>query len=302
MISMQATRRLAKGSTAVAACLMLSACGGVLDPQGPVGRANRSILIDSVVIMLLIVVPTILAVVGTAWWFRASNTKAKFRPDWAYSGRLEMITWSIPVMVILFLGGITWIGAHDLEPSKPLVSKVKAVDVEVISLDWKWLFIYPEQGLASVNELTVPVGTPVHFHITSASVMNTFFIPQLGSMIYAMNGMATQLFLQGDKVGVYHGQSSHYSGDGFSDMYFNVNVVSSADYAKWATQAKSSGPTLDRASYTELAKQSLKVKPFTYRSVEPGIFDALIKQTIGQAPGPQEGDPSPEVTPKHEGK
>ena len=193
---------------------------GILDPAGPVGRADKLILLDSLSIMLAIVIPVILATLGFAWWFRASNTRARYLPTWSYSGRLELIIWSIPLMVVLFLGGVGWVGAHDLDPAKPLPSSVKPLEVEVVSLDWKWLFIYPDQGVASVNQLVVPAGTPIHFRLTSATVMNSFFVPRLGSQIYTMAGMTTQLNLKADAPGVYPGLSAQFSGAGFSEMRF----------------------------------------------------------------------------------
>jgi cytochrome o ubiquinol oxidase subunit 2 len=166
------------------ALVVLTGCEpNLLDPQGFIGISEKTILIDSVAIMLAIVVPTIAATLGFAWWFRASNTKAIHLPDWAYSGRIELIVWGIPLLVVMLLSGVAWVGSHDLDPAKPLVSETPPLEVQGVSLDWKWLFIYPTQGIASVNELTVPVGVPIHFSLTSASVMNAFFIPRLGSMI-----------------------------------------------------------------------------------------------------------------------
>ena len=196
-------------------------------------EADYTILIDSLAIMLAIVVPTIVATLGFAWWFRASNTRARYLPDWAYSGQLELIVWAIPLLTIMLLGGVAWIGSHDLDPAKPLPSKDAPLEVQVVSLDWKWLFIYPDQQVASVNQLVIPAGVPVHFSLTSASVMNAFFIPQLGSMIYTMNGMTTQLNLQADAPGTFPGLSSHYSGDGFSDMHFDVEAVPADHFSAW---------------------------------------------------------------------
>jgi cytochrome o ubiquinol oxidase subunit 2 len=164
--------------------------------------------------------------------------------------------------------------------------------VQVVSLDWKWLFIYPQQGVASVNELVVPAGTPVHFSITSASVFNTFFIPRLGSMIYAMPGMVSQLNLQADRPGVLLGESTHFSGDGFSDMNFQVKSVAPADFAAWASAAKGAGAPLDQAAYAQLAKQSRAVKPYTYSAVDPQLFQAISTGKLGPAPGPQPENPS----------
>ena len=266
--------------------LPLAGCSGVFDPQGPVGAAERLILIDSLVIMLAIIVPLIMATFGFAWWFRASNTRAVYRPEWAFSGTLELIVWAIPALVITFLGGIAWYGSHDLDPFKPLVSKNKPVEVEVVSLDWKWLFIYPDEGIATVNELVIPVGTPVHFRITSTGVMNSFFVPQLGSQIYAMAAMVSQDNLEADHVGTYHGISAQFSGAGFADMHFETHAVAPSDYAKWVAGTKAAGPTLDRAAYAELAKLSGDVTPVTYRAVDPTLFQAIVSETAPEAPGP----------------
>lgn len=277
-----------------AACSILLALMGcqpaVLDPQGPVGMANRTILIDSLVIMLAIIVPTILATLAFAWWFRASNTKARYTPDWAYSGQIELVTWSIPLLTIILLGGVAWVGSHQLDPARSLESKVEAIEVQVVALDWKWLFIYPAQGVASVNELAVPAGTPIHFQITSASVMNAFFIPQLGSMIYAMNGMSSQLYLQAEQPGSFRGISAHYSGDGFSDMHFEARAFDAAGFAAWVDAARKSGQTLNATSYAALAKQSINDPVSTFGSVDPALFQKVVSQELAPGPGP---DPQP---------
>src|SRR5271156_5677786 len=193
-----------QGVLLLGAAALLGGCNAlVLDPRGPIGIADKAILIDSLAIMLAIVLPTIAATLAFAWWFRASNTKATYRPGFVYSGRIELIVWAIPLLVIMLLGGVTWIGSHDLDPAKPLASDTPALEIQAVSLDWKWLFIYPNQRIASVNQLVVPAGVPIHFSLTSASVMNAFFIPQLGSMIYTMNGMMTQLYLQADVPGTF---------------------------------------------------------------------------------------------------
>src|SRR5579863_700341 len=168
--------------------LALAGCHtAVLSPAGPIGAADRSILLDALAIMLAIVVPTILATLAFAWWFRASNTRARRVPTWSYSGRIELIVWSIPALVVFFLGGIAWIGSHLLDPARPISSGAKPLEIQVVSLDWKWLFIYPEQGVASVNDLVAPAGVPLSFRLTSATVMNSFFVPELGSQIYTMH-------------------------------------------------------------------------------------------------------------------
>jgi cytochrome o ubiquinol oxidase subunit 2 len=264
---------------AIAAAFLLTplaGCGGVLDPQGPIGLAQKLILIDSLAIMLAIVIPTILATLAFAWWFRASNSRAIYRPDWAFSGQLELIVWAIPALVITFLGGIAWFGSQALDPFRPIPSAAKPIEIEVVSLNWKWLFIYPEEGVAAVNQLVVPVGVPVHFRLTSSGVMNSFFVPQLGSQIYTMAGMTSQLHLQADRAGSYGGMSAQYSGAGFADMRFVVRAVPADDYAKWIVDTKTGGPALDKAAYAELAKPSTNVKAATYSSVEAGLFDAIV--------------------------
>ena len=280
----------------VAASALLAGCGnGVLNPEGPIGAAERMILFNSLAIMLAIVIPTILAVIGFAWWFRAGNEKARYRPEWTFSGRIELVVWSIPLLVVLFLAGVIWVGSHQLDPYRPIASRTKALEVQVVSLDWKWLFIYPEQGIASVNELVVPAGVPIHFSLTSASVMNSFFVPQLGSMIYTMNGMVTQLHLQADRPGTYWGQSAHFSGDGFSDMHFMTRSVLPNAFATWATQAKGQGPMLDAAAYATLARQSVVEQPFRYGAVQPGLFMLIATQKIAPAAGPQVGRGGPKT-------
>ena len=175
----------------------LAGCGRAqMQPAGPISDAERKIFFDSLVIMLAIIVPTIVATLGVVWWYRPSNRRARRLPDFVYSGRVEIVVWSIPVLVVIFLGGIAWIGSHDLDPAKPLPGREPALDVQVVSLDWKWLFIYPKLGIASVNRLVVPAGVPLHLMLTSATVWNVFWVPQLGSMIYCMNGMADTLFLE----------------------------------------------------------------------------------------------------------
>jgi cytochrome o ubiquinol oxidase subunit 2 len=267
----------------IALALPLAGCGGVLDPQGPVGASEKLILIDSVAIMLAIVVPVILATIGFAWWFRASNVRATYLPNWAFSGHLELIVWAIPTLVITFLGGIAWFGSHALDPYKPLPSTSKPIEIEVVSLDWKWLFIYPNDGIATVNQLVVPVATPVHFRLTSSGVMNSFFVPQLGSQIYTMAGMATQLNLQADKPGKYLGLSAQFSGEGFADMRFDVSVVPANAYAKWLADTKAIGPTLDGTAYTALAKPSKAVAPATYKAFAPGLFNSIVDETAPTA-------------------
>ena len=254
----------------------LAGCEGVLDPKGPLAAAELEIMFNSTGIMLAIVIPTVLATFAMAFWYRASNQRARYLPDFAYSGRLELLTWSIPIMTIILLGGVAWISSYDLHPARPLVSTVKPVRIQVVSLDWKWLFIYREQGIATVNRLVVPAETPVAFELTASGVMNSFWIPQLSGQVYTMPGMVTQLHLQADHRGTYRGSSASYSGAGFSDMHFDVEAVSSESFDRWLESARIAGPVLDEKAYTELLQPSSGVAPMTYRSVAPGLFDIIL--------------------------
>jgi len=267
--------------------LLLAGCqAALLDPRGPVGRAERQILINSMAIMLAIVVPTIVATLAFAWWFRASNKRARYLPTWAFSGRIELVVWSIPIMVILLLGGVTWLSSYQLDPARPIASDHKAIDIQVVALDWKWLFIYPEHGVAAVNELVVPAGVPLHFTLTSASVFNTFFVPQLGSMIYTMHGMATELHLHADEPGTYRGMSAHFSGDGFSDMHFPVRALPAAEFEAWVTATRAAKRPLDSAGYAALAKQSIEPRPILFSAVENDLFDRIVQRALPPGPGP----------------
>ena len=275
---------LAVGSIGAGA---LAGCSeGVLGPQGPIASAERQILFNSLGIMLAIVIPTILATLAVAFWFRSSNRRARYLPDFEYSGRLELLVWSIPAMTVLLVGGVAWVGSHDLDPRKPIASAVPPVRVQVVSLDWKWLFIYPDQGIASVNRLTIPIGTPVSFELTSSGVMNSFFVPQLGSQIYTMAGMVTHLQLQADHPGTFRGLSAQYSGGGFADMRFAVDALPADAFSQWATGARDAGPVLDAQTYADLVRPSEAVAPFTYHAVAPGLFNDILSAAM------HPGDPS----------
>jgi cytochrome o ubiquinol oxidase subunit II len=259
----------------------------ILDPQGPIATANKTILIDSVAIMLAIVVPTIIAIFAFAYYFRASNTRAFYLPNFAHSGRLELVVWSIPALTIILLGGVAWIGSHELDPRVPVAGTGSPVRIQVVSLDWKWLFIYPDQRVATVNALTVPVGAPLQFELTSASVLNVFFIPQLGSMIYTMNGMVTHLNLRADQEGDLQGLSAHFSGDGFPEMLFDVHVISPLDFPKWVEATAKSNTVLTADAYKQLSQQSIETGRPTYRVDDPRLFDDITTLKIPPGPGPQ---------------
>jgi cytochrome o ubiquinol oxidase subunit 2 len=269
--------------------VLLASCReGPLDPKGPIGQAERVILYDATTIMLAVVVPVILLTLVFAWWFRSGNRRATYRAEWEYSGRIELIIWAIPALVILFLGGIAWIGSHDLDPPKPLTSAASPLEVEVVSLDWRWLFIYPRDRVATVNYLVIPTGVPVHFRLTSTSVMNSFFIPQLGSQIYTMPGMTTQLNLQADTAGSYPGLSAQFSGPGFSDMEFTVRAEPSEDFASWIAHAREQGRVLDAASFLELVRPTRASGELTYGSVPEDPFESVADGRLKTRWSPKE--------------
>lgn len=264
--------------------LLLGGCSsGVLDPHGPIGGAERTILFNATVIMLAVIVPVIICTGLFAWWFRAGNRRARRMPEWSYAGRIEFVIWAIPALVILFLGGIAWIGSHDLDPRTPLASSEAPVDIDVVSLEWKWLFIYPSLGIASVNRLIVPVGAPLRFRLTSAGIMNSFFVPQLGSQIYTMAGMTTHLNLQATDAGTFEGLSAQFSGDGFSDMRFQVLAVQPEAFTQWIEQTRAHGDSLDQNRYAELVRPSHKDAPVTFGTVSRGLFEEIVASP-GAAP------------------
>jgi cytochrome o ubiquinol oxidase subunit 2 len=280
--------RLLAGWGLIAITAGLSGCQwAVLSPAGPIAEGNRIILLDSLAIMLAIVVPTLCALLVVCIWYREGNARARYRPEFSYSGRLELLVWSIPALVVFFLGGMAWISAHRLDPAQPIPSSAPPLELEVIALDWKWLFIYPQQGIASVNRLVVPVGVPLHLQITSASVLNVFFVPQLGSEIYGMYGMSSRLNLRADRAGTYFGLSAHFSGNGFADMAFDVLALPADQFSAWMAQTHVHGPSLDEPAYRGLLRQTARVAPYTYRDVMPGLFQAVTAQRLPPGVGPQ---------------
>jgi cytochrome o ubiquinol oxidase subunit 2 len=275
-------------SIASAAILMASCGESVLDPHGPVGKAEKVILYDATAIMLAVIVPVIVLTLVFAWWFRAKNKRAIYRPDWEFSGRIEMIIWSIPALIILFLGGIAWTASHDLDPPAPLAGSAQPLEIEVISLDWRWLFIYPHEGIASLNILVVPAGVPLRFRLTSTTVMNSFFVPQLGSQIYAMPNMVTRLNLEADEPGTFEGLSAQFSGDGFSDMRFDLVSSDAQAFEKWVNAAKAQGGVLDASTFAELAKPAKADGTQTFARVSDGLFDKVSSANLS-AVSPQLG-------------
>jgi cytochrome o ubiquinol oxidase subunit 2 len=279
-------------AAAVIPAAMLSGCQLTLfDPKGTVADQDMQILVDSVAIMLAIVLPTIVAIVAFAWWFRAGNGRAKHLPNFEYSGRIELVVWSIPALTVMLLSGVIWIGSHKLDPAAEIDGQYKPLEIEAVSLDWKWLFLYPDQKIATVNQLVAPVGVPLHIRLTSASVMTAFFVPQWGSMIYTMNGMTSRLNLRVDQAGVTRGEATQIAGDGFSDMHFEARGVSPEEFATWAKGV--AGAPFDAAAYHELEKQGL-AKPEARPLADPHLFDDIVSQKIPPAPGPS---PAPHPKP-----
>ncbi|QHM76364.1 Cytochrome bo(3) ubiquinol oxidase subunit 2 [Mixta theicola] len=241
---------------------------------------QRSLILTAFGLMLIVVIPAILMAVVFAWKYRASNTNAKYSPNWSHSNKVEAVVWTVPILIILFLAVLTWKSTHALEPGKPLVSDVKPVEIDVVALDWKWLFIYPEQGIATINEIAFPVNTPVNFRITSNSVMNSFFIPTLGSQIYAMAGMQTKLHLIANEAGTFNGISSNFSGRGFSGMKFKaIATPDRAGFDRWVAQAKQAPDTLTTMDEFEKLAAPSENHPVEYFSkANPELFRQVIEK------------------------
>lgn len=273
------------------AIALLGGCNMVLmNPSGDVAVQQRNLILYSTGLMLLIIVPVIALTLLFAWRYRKSNTEAEYKPDWDHSTQLELVIWAAPLLIVIALGALTWIYTHTLDPYRPLtrIDNVREIPagtqpliVEVVALDWKWLFVYPEQGIASVNELAAPVDRPIQFKITSSSVMNSFFIPALAGQIYAMPGMQTELNAVINKPGEFEGFSANYSGAGFSGMRFKFHGLSTGDFDKWVQKAKSgNGGQLSRDAYMKLEQPSERDPARQFSTVAPGLFDAIVNRCV----------------------
>jgi cytochrome o ubiquinol oxidase subunit 2 len=275
----------------LAACLTgLSGCDWVvMKPHGDIAAQQAQLIVTSTLLMLLIIVPVIALTLFFAWRYRQSNTEATYSPDWDHSTRLELIIWGAPLLIIIALGAITWISTHKLDPyrpldridaERPLPADVKPLVVEVVALDWKWLFLYPEQGIATVNELAAPVDRPIQFRITSSTVMNSFYVPALAGQIYAMPGMETKLHAVINKAGEYDGLSANYSGAGFSGMRFRFHGLSDADFDQWVAANRQQGSRLDAAAYLQLEQPSEREPVRRYAQVDAGLFSAIVNRCV----------------------
>ncbi|WMJ70857.1 ubiquinol oxidase subunit II [Stenotrophomonas sp. 24(2023)] len=267
---------------AALACASLSGCQwALLDSKGMVGLAQRDLIAICIGLMLIVVVPAIVLTFVFAWRYRASNTRATYRPDWAHSTRVEVVVWGVPLLIIAILAVIVWKSTHALDPYRPLDVPGEPLHVEVIATDWKWVFVYPDLGIATVNQLNFPAHRQLAFDITSNSTMNTFFIPQLGGQIYAMAGMRTQLHLVANEQGQFRGLSGNYSGHGFSNMKFTATASSEEDFQRWVQEVRSAPQALSLEAFKQLAAPSRNAPVQHFSTVEPLLFKKVIDQFIG---------------------
>ena len=275
--------RLPRLAAPFGALALLGGCTfDLLQPMGDIGRQEKTLILVALGLMLLVVVPVIALTLWFGWRYRASNTRAVYAPTWAHSTRIEAVVWAIPCVIVAILAVLIWRTTQTLDPYRPLDSSVKPVRVQVVALNWKWLFIYPDYGIATVNRLEIPVGTPIDFELTAESLMNSFFIPRLGSQVYAMAGMRTQLHLVADTPGTYHGMSAAFSGEGFSDMQFDTIATSRADFDAWVRSAKRAPLAMDAARYRVEELPGTKGVPTVYAGVEPDLFDGIVDRFMRQ--------------------
>ncbi|AIY41605.1 Cytochrome O ubiquinol oxidase subunit II [Collimonas arenae] len=260
-----------------------------MNPSGDIASQQGRLIVVSTLLMLLIIVPVIALTIWFAWRYRKNNTAARYEPDWDHSTQLELVIWGAPLLIIIALGLLTWISTHTLDPYRPLSrldadrpipADVKTLTVEVVALDWKWLFIYPEQGIATVNELAAPVDVPIRFKITSSTIMNSFFIPALAGQIYAMPGMQTSLNAVINKPGEFEGFSANYSGAGFSDMRFKFHGLSQENFDQWVQARKAASGHLNRPDYLQLEKPSEKEPVRYYGTVDKDLYHAILNRCI----------------------
>lgn len=253
----------------------------VLMPKGVVGEKERNLIIFTTILGLLVVIPVFIMLFYVAWKYREGNTKAKYNPNWDGNKVIEGIWWGIPCVIILLLGVVTFYSSHELDPFKPLRSEVKPVKIQVVALQWKWLFIYPEYNIASVNDVRFPVGTPVNFELTSDAPMNSFWIPSMGSQIYAMSGMSTKLHLQANEVGDFGGSSANISGEGFASMRFIARATKQADFDKWVNETRASGEPLATEEYDVLHEPGIE-KTYRYFVLKkPDLYDTIVMKYMG---------------------
>ncbi len=252
----------------------------VLNPAGMIATKERNLMSLAAILMLVVAIPVFVMTFTIAWKYRASNTKATYQPNWDHNTLAEVIWWGIPCIIIAILSVVTWNSSHELDPSQSIVSSKAPITIQVVALQWKWLFIYPEQGIATVNYLEFPENTPVHFEVTSDAPMNAFWIPQLGSQIYAMPGMSMPLHLIADKTGSYDGLSANISGAGFAGMKFKATSASAADFNSWVESVQQSPDALTSYSYTTLAEPTINTPPTSFASVPGGLYNQIVMKYV----------------------
>jgi cytochrome o ubiquinol oxidase subunit II len=257
----------------------------VLNPGGTIAAKQRDLIVFASLLSLVVVIPVFTMLFVFAHKYREENTKAKYTPNWDTDKGLEAIWWGVPILLIVILSVVTWRTSHSLDPYKPLESSTQPITIQVVALEWKWLFIYPEQGVASVNMMQFPVDTPVNFEITADAPMNSFWIPQLGGQIYAMPGMQTKLHLMADEVGTYNGVSANLSGEGFAGMRFDAKATSEADFYEWVFNARNSSKSLESATYNQLALPSKNNPTQVFNSVDPDLYDSIIDKYMSHGHG-----------------
>jgi cytochrome o ubiquinol oxidase subunit 2 len=253
----------------------------VLQPRGVIAQKQRTLIITATLLMLLVVVPVLVMTAGIAYKYRATNTKARYMPNWDHNAIAETIWWTIPLVLVAVLGVITWNSSHDLDPSKPIASTTQPITIQVVAMQWKWLFIYPDQNIATLNYVQFPKNTPVNFQITSDAAMNSFWIPQLGGQIYAMAGMTTQLHLMANQAGKYRGASANLSGAGFAGMKFIAEAAEVSNFKDWVNGVKRSPERLTMDTYTQLATASSNVAPKVYAWEDTNLYSSLITKYMG---------------------
>ncbi len=254
----------------------------VLQPQGTIGLMERALMIHAVEFMLIVAVPVYILIFFFAWWYRAGNTKARYMPEWEHSKMEELIWWAIPFEIVLVLGALTWSSTHELDPRKNIDPNVPPLVIEVVALDWKWLFIYPAENIATVNYLRIPAGRPVEFDVTADAPMNSFWIPQLGGQIYAMTGMVNAINLEASGPGVYAGGSANYSGVGFAQMKFTAESTSQSDFDAWVEAVRAATSTLSLSAYQKLAEPSASAAPVYFGSVAPNLYNSIVMRFMDQ--------------------
>ena len=277
--------RLARLAVPILALSSLAGCTmDLLQPSGDIARQEKTLILVALGLMLLVVVPVIALTLWFGWRYRASNPRAVYAPTWAHSTRIEVVVWAVPCVIVAILAVLIWRTTQTLDPYRPLEATTRPLRVQVVALNWKWLFIYPDYGVATVNELAIPVGTPVAFELTAESLMNSFFIPRLGSQVYAMAGMRTQLHLIADAPGTYRGMSAAFSGEGFSDMHFDAVAMSQAEFDAWMRDARQAPQAMDALQYRTVSQPATRAVPTIYAGVEPDLFDGIVDR-FSRQPG-----------------